>query len=647
MQMATALVDANHDTLSLVDFSGRKLAELKLHFGVDGKAWRVSRLQEIPGGWRGVTEDPEVTVQIIREQTYLRIELCGPFGPAADVTYFSGSMISASHVHAFIPDDHCGTFSVRNDRTFTITNQAAMRERLGLTEQLWMIAPQPHVFGLGTPDGRGFSFSIPECLPVDAVQFVMEERHLRIDFRHYVATGEGARLPRVYLDLGVGSRNEMLDRHLAHARELGLVVANKPHVDWWHNPLYCTWGDQCRLSGEGISKNESLTRERLLGWAQKIRTFYDGEVNFIIDDGYFVGMGDFRLRPELYPTVDDFRELIAELKRRRFRVILWYTPFWLEAHGAAVAEHPEWILHRPDGTLLDETGDWKGKFHFDWSHPGLRGHQRNLIRHFLVDLDADGFKIDMTYAHPPTRDIAPHDPTWAAGNQFCKRVLEFIYAEATSIKPDVFLTINGVEPYLQPFTSAIRLNDLFNLTDATKWYERAELTARLMPGVAIDVDGWPAALEKIREYPFVASVYGAPVTYYLDGTEVGDQAFGPAEINRMASVWAVYASAPIQAGDQFTFDLANARFERRDAAGKLRALSLAKRAFIVYGQTICLTVNESMAVAVPLENEWQPSRCRRVNRDGSSAEVPLHLEQGRALLHAEDSANGVLYYELI
>ncbi len=630
----------------LYDGNRNNLAELTLAFSVGEQTWKVQSLQDTPFGWLGLTEDPAVTVQITRSPLHLCVELLGPFGPAADVTYFRGSKIATSHVHAFIPDDNLGSFSLSQDRTFTLTNQAAMRQRLGVKEELWMLAPPPHVIGFGTAIGEGFAFSIPECLPSDAVQFVLKKQTMQIDFLHHVALCDGGRLPRVYVDLGVATKVEALDRHLAHARSLGLLSAEKNHPAWWHNPLYCTWGDQCHLDLHGVKISASLTHERLLGWAHRIRTFYSGEVNFIIDDGYFLGKGDFRLRPELYASVPAFRDVIAELKRLNFRVILWYTPFWVDKQAEAVTSHPDWLLHRPDGSMLDETGDWKGRYHFDWSHPGLREHQRALIRHFLIDLDADGFKIDMTYAQPPTRDVVPYDPAWAAGNLFCKRVVEFIHAEAASIKPDVFLTVNGVECYLQPYTSAVRLNDLFNFTDATKWYQRAELVTRLMPGVAIDVDGWPAAACKLREYPFVASVFGAPVSYYLDGTEIGDVALGESETNRMASVWATYAGAPVQGSDQILIEADNERFERRDAGGRLRAISLARRIFITYGEKIRVTANASMAVAVPLEKGMAVSRAERVNRDGTRAPVPLHIEDDRVLFFAGDSANGILFYEL-
>ncbi|MET0261434.1 MAG: TIM-barrel domain-containing protein [Rariglobus sp.] len=632
--------------IAITGADGARLADLSLNFQAGAKTWSVTAVATTADGWLGMTDDPEVIVKITRGGSSVCVELTGPFGPACDVAYFVGSRIAASHAHAFITDANHGTFPMAQNRVFTLTNQAAMRQRLGLKEELWMLAPQPHVIGFGAADGAGFSFSIPECLPSDAVQFALKDRTLRIDFLHHVAACDGNRMPRVYIDLGVASKIDSLDRHLKHARELGLVVDDKRQPAWWHNPLYCTWGDQCRLGLHGVHKDASLTRERILAWADKIRTFYDGEVNFIIDDGYFLCMGDFRLRPELYATVDAFRELIAELKRRNFRVILWYTPFWVAKQAASVAEHPEWILHRPDGTLLDETGDWKNKHHYDWTHPELREHQRTLIRHFLVDLNADGFKIDMTYAHPPSRDVVFHDPSWGAGNLMCKRVVEFIHAEATAIKPDVFLTVNGVECYLQPYTSAVRLNDLFNMTDATAWYHRAGLVNRLMPGVAIDVDGWPAALSKLREYPFVASVFGAPVSYYLDGTEVGDVAFGDAEINRMASVWATYAHAPLHADDRITIDVEAERFERRDAEGRLRAMSLLRRVFVTYADKIRVTANSAMAVAVPLEAGSSPKTCTRVSRDGTRTSVALHREGDRALFFAADAADGVLYYEL-
>lgn len=643
--MTPAPVSISLAGISLNSACGQPLATLALACKIGARTWTVRSLNKTAEGWLGVTDDPGVTLKITEAAGHLCVEWLAQSERGSLVTYFTGSAIAASHVHAFIPDLHNGAFSVAENRTLTITNQAAMRQRLGLKEELWMLAPQPHVVGFGDAVAPGFSLSIPECLPSDAAQFKLEKRTLQLDFLHHVAACDQGRLPRVYIDFGVASRAESLDRHLGHARALGLVSDNKPQAAWWHNPLYCTWGDQCRLVQHGVVK-DCLTRERLLGWADKIRSFHDGEVNFIIDDGYFLGMGDFRLRPELYGSVAEFRDVIAELKRRNFRVILWYTPFWVDKHADSVTSHPEWLLRGPDGSLIDDTGDWKGKYHYDWSHPGLRDHQRTLIRRFLTEFCADGFKIDMTYAQPPTSEICPHDPLWAAGNQFCKRVVEFVHTEATAIKPDVFVTVNGVECYLQPYTSAVRLNDLFNFTDPTKWYERADLVARLMPGVAIDVDGWPAAPRKLREYPFVASVFGAPVTYYLDGTDISDIPFEAEHINRMASVWATYAHAPMHADDRVVIDAEHDRFERRTGCGRLKALSLERRVFIAYGETIRVTANTAMAVAVPLAEASHVRKAVRVGRDGSRAPTAMHIESGRGMFFAEDAGAGVLYYEL-
>lgn len=644
--MPASFFSLTAQSIRLTDDSNALLAELPLAFSVNSQAYRVTEIQENGEGWIGSTEDPGVTVAVRKADKSLCVELIGSFKGGVDVSYFVGSSITASHVHAFIPDDHLNTYPASEKRTFTLTNQAAMRQRLGLAEQLWMLAPQPHVIGVGTYEGAGFSFSIPECLTSDAVQFGLKDRQLQIDFLHYVADCDGGRLPRVYLDLGVQTKQESLVRHVAHARELGLMVTKGPQPKWWHNPLYCTWGDQCRLGQHGIDKNASLTPERILGWADAIRSFYPGEVNFIIDDGYFLGMGDFRFRPELYPTLESFQGLIAELKKRNFRVILWYTPFWVDKHAQIVTDHPEWLIRRRDGELLDETGDWKGKYHLDWTHPEMRDHQRKLIRHLLTELDADGFKIDMTYAYPPSRDIASHDPSWGAGNLLCKKAIEFIYNEAASIKPDVFLTVNGVESYLQPFASAVRLNDLFDFTNATAWYLRAQLVLDVMPGVAIDVDGWPAAPSKIREYPFVASVFGAPVTYYLDGTDVPNVTFGDAEKNRTASIWNTYHHSQVEDGQKIKIDVEAQIFERRDADGTLRAASFGKNTFIAFGETIRVTANADTAVAVPLERGRVVNSAERVNRDGSRISVPFYLDSGRALFFAEDAAKGILYYEL-
>ena len=634
-------------SLSLCNAAGELVVELPLAFSADGREWQVERLEGTPTGWIGHTADAAVYVNITKAEGHFLVEWHAPLSGSQDVCYFAGAGIGASHAHAFIPDDNFGAFPVTEDRLFTITAQAEMKHALGLKEELWMIAPPPHVFGLGDAQGTGMAFSIPECLPADATLFAVSGGTLSVKFLQYAAVCDGGRLPRLYVDLNTACRQEMLARHLAHARDLGLVEEPKAQPDWWHNPLYCTWGDQCRLSNEGIATNQSLTRERILSWADKIRTFYDGEVNFIIDDGYFMGMGDFRLRPELYPTNEAFRELIAELKARRFRVILWYTPFWLAPDSPIVQEHPEWFLHRPDGSLLEESPFWGKKYRYDWTHPEVPGHHRGILRFLLEELGADGIKVDMTYVNPPSGEVKRHDPSWATGDTVFFRTLQFIHREVQEINPEAFMTINAIESYLQPFGSAVRLNDLFNLSDATAWYQRAELVNRLMPDIAIDVDGWPAGIEKLREYPFVASAFGAPVTYYLDGTEVGPVMFGASEINRMASVWNTYAFAPVRESDRITIDVEKGVFERRDVRGALRALSLKRSVFIAYGETeIRVTSNRDQAVAVPLEDRAAPTAALAIHRDGTRTAVPLSVEEGSALLDVQDAGTGVLYYAL-
>jgi hypothetical protein len=288
-----------------------------------------------------------------------------------------------------------------------------------------------------------------------------------------------------------------------------------------------------------------------------------------------------------------------------------------------------------------ETGD----YHLDWTHPGVRAYNRQIIEFLLTELDGDGFKIDMNYSHPLMHEITVHDACWGYGNAMWKHIVEFIHQEATARKPDVFLTISGVESYLQPFAGAVRLNDLFNFDDATAWYQRAELVTRLMPGMAIDTDGWPSSLRKLREYSFVAPVFGAPVSYYVDGADIGNIPFSDVELNRLASVWATYDNARCAEGDRISFDMENSRVARHDAHGALRALSLYRTAFITYGETIRVTGNNDIAVSVPLEGRTVTT-ATQVMRNGEQFDVPVFLTNGHALLDVKDAGSGVLYYEL-
>lgn len=631
------------DTILVKGNGGNTLATVNLRFSVGTTSYQVVGLEPHGAGFIGTTHDPAVSVEIVPAGNSVSVELRGPFTESDAVVYFTGSSVEAVYGRAFIPDADCRRFLTFDRENFYLTNSGMILQKKVEKADLWMIAPPPHVIAFGDENLGWFGLSMPEPMPVVYTQISCHRRKFQVTFNSYSPRHHDGRLPRVFIDAGLADGKAILDCHRAHADELGLIDRNKPTYDWWHNPIYCTWGDQCYLH-KTASKSGAMDEAKILQWADAVRRIYPGEVNYIIDDSWFAYQGDYTPKLPEFKSVEDFTALIARLKADGFRVILWYAPFWVQPGAVIEREHPEYLLRRRDGSIYRDADK---RAYLDFSHPGVRGYTSEHIAYMLNTLDADGFKIDMNYTHPLMTDIVLHDSTWGYGNQLWLQVMKFFHATATAIKKDAFFTISGIESYLQPYACSVRLNDLFDFYHAKAWYDRAELVTRLMPGVPIDVDGWPASIEKLREYQFVSPVFGAPVTYYIDGVDIMTDKLTEADYNRMASTWHVYSQAPCEQGMCVTVDADADRFERRGPAGERKALALQRSALVTYTvEKIFVTANCDRAVSIPVDAVDDYSKAEKVNRDGTREAVTFCKDGTTLLFNVQDAGRGILCYEI-
>ncbi|HCE42038.1 MAG TPA: hypothetical protein DET40_00630 [Lentisphaeria bacterium] len=638
------------DAISIEGKNGRSLARINLQFCVGTSAYNVIKLEKKGKGFLGRTGDPKVVVEILANPGGVSVELKGAFSDTGSIIYFGGSSVSSLYGRAFVPDADCRLFETAGKEDFYLTNSGMLLQKKVSKKDLWMIAPPPHVLSFGDNELGWFGLSIPEPMPVVCTQISCHRQMFHVTFDSYSPSHSGGRLPRVFIDVGLEDDKAILDRHCVHAHGLGLIDQDKKSYEWWHNPVYCTWGDQCYLQKTAPRKLEDsiaipLDEARIMHWAEGIRSIYPGEVNYIIDAGWFDYLGDYDPKLSEFKTIRDFKGVLSRLKARGFRAILWYTPFWVQTQSRVEKEHPDYLLRCRDGRIYR---DQDNRAFLDYSNPDVREYTRGRVEYLLKTLDADGFKIDMNYVHPFMSDVVLHDSSWGYGNQFWLQVMKFFHACATAVKEDAFFTISGIESYLQPYASSVRLNDLFDFHNAKAWYDRAEMVARLMPDVPIDVDGWPASLEKIREYQFVSPVFGAPVTYYIDAVEVMTAKLTDVEHNRMASVWHVYGKVPCGRGMKLTIDSEQGIFERRGADGRLKAIALQKSAFVCFtADRIYLTSNCDRAVSIPVESVELYRKAEKVYRDGRRETVNLFKDGRKNLvLNVCDSGSGILCYEI-
>jgi alpha-galactosidase len=147
-----------------------------------------------------------------------------------------------------------------------------------------------------------------------------------------------------------------------------------------------------------------------------------------IDDGYQSCTGDWLVPNGKFPS--GMAALAARIRDAGYRPGLWLAPFVLHEASAALRDHPEMVLHTPEGeTLFVQT--WLGRCAvLDCTNPEAEAWLRNVIRTVVREWGYTYLKLDAcSYAARPASTVRYHRPgTTALAN--LRRGLEIIREEA-------------------------------------------------------------------------------------------------------------------------------------------------------------------------------------------------------------------------
>jgi len=167
------------------------------------------------------------------------------------------------------------------------------------------------------------------------------------------------------------------------------------------------------------------------------------------DFGYDVA--DYRDVDPMFGTLDDFKTLLAEAKRRRIRIVLDLVanhssdehPWFVEARSSKDAPKHGWYLWAPDtgrppnnwkaifelGTAWHPnpaTGErYLGTFtrhqpEFDWRDPALRAAIYDVMR-FWYGLGVEGFRLDVATAYFKDAELRSNPFRFKANPDFFQR----------------------------------------------------------------------------------------------------------------------------------------------------------------------------------------------------------------------------------
>ncbi len=318
------------------------------------------------------------------------------------------------------------------------------------------------------------------------------------------------------------SRHGLLARGLAELYPRILKPRDIPQ--WWHQPIYCGWGDQVTVSQwlEGVGEEDRALNYCTQGLYERwIRRLEEAQVpigTIIIDAGW----SETGVMEPMTTRWPDQRGFIDQQHAKGRKVLLWIAT-WL------------W-----DG--LDEeycvTIDGQ-PMTADPSNP----RYIKLLRGWIKDLispdgyDADGFKIDQL-AYSPTyhrtrygprfgltredpnaheKTIRTHGDLW--GVEMLHKLQKTIYDAAKSVKPDCLVTSSTVHPYFDDTMDMVRIHDMGRVAkdifEAMK--ARVDLGKAALPGALTDTDDWiHSNYDTWMKYTAGSHVLGVPCIFYAE-----------------------------------------------------------------------------------------------------------------------------------
>jgi glycosidase len=109
---------------------------------------------------------------------------------------------------------------------------------------------------------------------------------------------------------------------------------------------------------------------------------------------------DYYAIDSAYGTTEDFRALVQAVHARGMKLILDWVPNHTAWDNVWVREHPDFYVRDAQGGMTvprDDQGkltDWTDVAQLDYGNPVLRRAMLAAMRHWLVELGIDGFRVD-------------------------------------------------------------------------------------------------------------------------------------------------------------------------------------------------------------------------------------------------------------
>jgi hypothetical protein len=313
-----------------------------------------------------------------------------------------------------------------------------------------------------------------------------------------------------------------LRRHRDDLVSRGFAPPAEPRSqpDWWLQPIFCGWGEQCHLEKvKGGLAADHATQANYDEFLARLAEHGVAPGIVVLDDKWQATYGANEPDGEKWP---DLKGWIARRHDAGQHVLLWWKAW--DPEGVP----PELCVRNADGVPVA----------LDPGNPATRAFLRAAVDTMLSPdgLDADGFKVDFTARTPSGRALEHAGGGW--GIALLHELLAIVYGAAKEAKADALVMTHTPHPSFADVTDMIRLNDMVSGEIVPQMTFRADVVRAALPELPIDTDDWRIPDKRSwREFLEVKPELGVPSLYYATHLDATGEPLDEGDYSAVRRVW--------------------------------------------------------------------------------------------------------------
>ncbi|MEM8859418.1 MAG: TIM-barrel domain-containing protein, partial [Chloroflexota bacterium] len=389
----------------------------------------------------------------------------------------------------------------------------------------------------------------------------------RLTYEGHTAVSGTFSSPKLVIGFGNHEKNDAIESYINYLRRHEYLPLEQPKEipDWWHEPIFCGWGQMrydYRFDHDG-HENGNFINVTFYCTEQLYRNYIASmEANDIDPGTIIIDMGwaqDPALHTPSPKRWSDMRGFIDEQHAKGRKVLLWYTPVVTQGlpdeacmtlsgrpicpdptspvYREILAEEIRWMISDEDGCLNADGF----KIDFTQNTPSESGRFIGYINNFWGLINESNEK----YLYPPLSDreelIQTHGNKW--GVEILREYISLLHTNMKLHKPDSMLITHTPNPYFTDIVDVLRLNDLDGECQDVLgvMQNRARIAQMCAQNWLLDTDN-DLMVDKARwrAYIQLQPQLGIPDTYYASAIANSQEEFNEGDYALLRKVWAEY-----------------------------------------------------------------------------------------------------------